>query len=294
MPAPARRRRVPYVPTTHLSAPRPVRPRLRSDQLFSTPTQPGGMPEPEADAALVGDLLARDRRDGSPALHAAEPDRTISYRDLCTTAYKVGNVLSHHGVRAGDRVAVEPLPLPEPVSTFLGAAMLGAVTEFRADPGTDARAAVVHADREGEFDLPPGSRLLAFGGTPECPTTTHWEGEVWSENPAFPPTDVAPDDPVLAAEADGEGERFSHRALLAVARDAVERLELDGDSRLAVRASLAEPSAVAAGVLAPLLVGGCVCLPDDEGATGMAATAAVTDGRPSSESRVLRLDSLGP
>ncbi|QLG27003.1 AMP-binding protein [Halorarum halophilum] len=257
------------------------------------------MPEPEADAALVGDLLARDRRDGSPALHAAAPDRTISYRDLCTTAYKVGNVLSHHGVRAGDRVAVEPLPLPEPVLTFLGAAMLGAVTEFRAEPGTDARAAVVHADREDEFDLPPGSRLVAFGGAPERATTTHWEGEVWSENPAFPPTDVEPTDPVLAAEDDGGVEQFSHRDLLVVARDAVERLELDGGSNLALHASLADPYAVAAGVLAPLLVGGCICLPDEDG-NEPSATAAITDGRPvaddrpTSERRVLQLDSLRP
>lgn len=246
------------------------------------------MPEPEADAALVGDLLARDRRDGSPALHAAAPDRTLSYRDLCTTAYKVGNVLSHHGVRAGDRVAVDPLPLPETVLTFLGGAMLGAVTEFRADPSTEARAVAVHADREDEFELPPGSRLLAFGAAPERATTTHWEGEVWSENPAFPPTDLDPSDPVLAADGP-DGERFSHRDLLAVARDAVDRLGMDDGSRVALRASLGNPRAVAAGVLAPLLVGGTVVLPDERGDRGDdGATVAVADGDGASESTVLR------
>ncbi|MFC7137131.1 hypothetical protein [Halobaculum litoreum] len=87
-----------------------------------------------ADLALVGDLVARERRSERLALHAAELDRTYSYFDLCNTAYKVGNVLSHRGVREGDRLVVDPTPLPEPVLTFLGAALLGAVTEFDADP----------------------------------------------------------------------------------------------------------------------------------------------------------------
>ena len=238
------------------------------------------MPDPTPDAALVGDLLARGRRDRTPALYAAARDRTLSYRDVCTTAYKVGNVLSHHGVRAGDRVAVESRSRPEPVLTFLGTVMLGAVTEFSAEPGTDARAAVVPADREGEFDLPPGSRLVAFAAKPERATTTHWEAEVWSENPAFPPTDHDPADPVLASgPPDADGERFSHRDLLSLARDAATELALDADSRVALRAPLSSPRAVAAGVLAPLLVGGCVVLPDGDGGMGeSAATAAVVDG----------------
>ncbi|WP_313695231.1 acetyl-CoA synthetase [Halorarum halobium] len=210
------------------------------------------MPDPLPDATLVGDLLARDRRDRTTALHVAASDRTLSYRDLCTTAYKAGNVLSHHGVRAGDVVDVEPRPAPEPVLTFLGATLLGAVTAFRADPGaddvTDARAVVVHAEREDEFDLPPGARLLAFGGEPDRPTTTHWEGEVWSENPAFPPTDHDPDDPVLAV---GDG-GYSHARLLRGA-NGLRADRVAGRDR-PIRDPLSDPGAVVA-LLAALLDG---------------------------------------
>ncbi|SHH64039.1 AMP-binding protein [Halobaculum gomorrense] len=229
-----------------------------------------------ADPTLVGDLVTRERRSDRLALHAAELDRTYSYFDLCNTACKAGNVLSHLGVREGDRVAVAPEPLPEPVLTFLGAALLGAVTEFDADidPESDARAVVVPAERESEFDLPGGSKLCVFGGAPDRPDTTHWEQEVWSENPAFPPTFHDPADPVLG---DADGDRtYSHADLLEAARGVADALDLGADSRVAVRASLSDPRAVAAGVLAPLRVGGAIALPD--GDAGLDATAAVVPG----------------
>lgn len=230
------------------------------------------MPDPASDATAVADLLARDRRDGTPALHATESDRTYSYYDLCTTAYKVGNVLSHLGVRRGDRVAVEPRRAPEPVLTFLGATLLGATTEFRVADGTDARAVLVHVDREVGLDLPPGSRLLAFGGEPDRPATTHWEAEVWSENPAFPPTEYDPAETVLASDRDG----LTHRDLLEAASDVVDLLELDGESSVTLHASIADPRTIVAGVVAPLLVGGAIRLPSD-GEDG-AGTVAVADG----------------
>lgn len=229
------------------------------------------MPEPVPDATVVRDLLARERRDDTPALRVDAQDRTRSYRDLCNTAYKVGNILSHYGVRSGDRVAVDPLAHPEPVLTFLGASLLGATVQFEAEPGTDARAVVVHADREEAFDLQPGSHLLAFGDVPERPETAHWEAEVWSENPVFPPTGRDPDDSVLVAE----NETYSNRDFLTAARAVVDSLDLDGDSRVAVRASLADPRTVAAGIIAPLLVGGVVHLPGD--GEESSATVSVTD-----------------
>ncbi|MFC7070221.1 acetyl-CoA synthetase [Halobaculum lipolyticum] len=243
------------------------------------------------DPSLVGDLVARERRSERLALSAAELDRTYSYFDLCNTACKVGNVLSHRGVREGDRLVVDPVPLPEPVLTFLGAALLGAVTEFDADPGRecDARAVVVPVDREPEFDLPGGSKLLCFGGDPERPATTHWEQEVWSENPAFPPTFHDPADPVLR---DPDADRaYSHAALLDAARAAADALALDGDSRVAVRAPLSDPRTVAAGVLAPLLVGGAVSLPDGD-ASPDATAAVATDAASAVEERVLALEAV--
>jgi len=248
------------------------------------------------DFSLVGDLLARDRRSDRPALHAAELDRTYSYFDLCNTAYKAGNVLSHVGVREGDRIVVDPGRDPQPIFTFLGAALLGAVTEFDPDPGRecDARAVVVPVEREGEFALPGGSKLVAFGGDPDRPETTHWEQEVWSENPAFPPTFHDPTDPVLRGRVDDDDPRaFSHADLLGAAGAAVDALALDADSRVAVRAPLTDPRTVAAGVLAPLAAGGTAVLARSDGGPAVDATTAIVDGDATApEGRTLAVESV--
>lgn len=237
--------------------------------------RPSGVTHPDpVDAAVVPDLVARDRRSGRPAVVDARRGRTLDYRDVCTTAYKAGNVLRHLGVHEGARVAVEPTAAPQPLLAFLGGALLGATVGFDAAPGTDARAVVVDTAREPEFDLPPGSKLCTFGDAPDRPDTTHWETEVWSENPAFPPLEYDPDDAVLAAD----GRTYAHAALLGAARDAAGALGPDADDRVDLRAPLADPRAVAAGVLAPLLVGAAIRLPADDrsaGADAPAATAAV-------------------
>jgi hypothetical protein len=99
---------------------------------------------------------------------------------------------------------------------------------------------------------------------------------VWSENPAFPPTDVSPADPVLAT-----GERvYTHADLLAAAGAVVERAGVDAEDRVALRAPLADPGAVAAGLVAPLLAGASIVLPGvTAGGDGAAAVedAAIGD-----------------
>ena len=221
---------------------------------------------------LLGDLVARERRSPDPALSAPGSGRSYAYRDFCTTAYKAGNVLRYLGVDRGDRVAVRSDPVPEPVFALLGAAQLGAAVAFDAGPDRVAagefRVAVVPRDREAAFDAPPGCNLAVYGGPPDDPATTHWEAALWSENPAFPPTEVSPDDTVLAA-----GERaYSHAAVLAAAEGVVADAGVDADATVAVRASLAHPGTVAAGVVAPLLAGGTVLFPD-AGAVGDVAVA---------------------
>jgi hypothetical protein len=222
-------------------------------------------------ATTVGDLLARERRTRGLALRALTPDgldRTYSYRDALTTAWKAGNFLRHLGVRGvgeapEERVStveVAPDPLPEPVLTFLGAAGLGARTAF--DPRADGRArvTVVGVGDEGRYDPPPGSTLVAYGGAPGAPGTEHWEQEVWSENPRAHPARVDPGETVIVADDD----RFGHAAVLEAARSVVERADLDPGDRVAVRAGLGDPRVVVAGVVAPLLAGATVVFPDEE------------------------------
>lgn len=228
----------------------------------------------------LGDLVARDRRSSSVALRVPALDRDYSYRDFCTTSWKAGNFLSFLGVRGGGRVAIEPDPLPEPLLTFFGAALHGATTTF--DPSDpDVRAVVVPHDRESEFADVAGTKRVVYGGPPSDPGVSHWEKEVWSENPAFPPTDVDPDTAALVVDDD----TYSHRTLLAAAGRVVDDLGLSDSDEVVVRSSLTDPGVVAAGVLAPLSVGAAVVFPDsDDEPRG--TVAVVADGSSGPEERL--------
>ena len=136
---------------------------------------------------------------------------------------------------------------------------------------TEAAAVVVPAAEESSVSPPPGTKLLVYGDAPRSTAATHWEETVWSENPAFPPTPLDSDDPLLAAG----NSTHSHGAVLDAARAVVDKKGLTADDGVALRASLSDPRTVAAGVVAPLLVGGHVVLPGDARTD---ASVAVGDG----------------
>lgn len=233
----------------------------------------------------LGDLVARDRRADHPALVVPDAGRSLTYREFCTTAWKAGNFLRHLGVSADHTVAVAADPLPEPLLTFLGAAQLGATTRFLptddvTNPAAleDARAVVVGHEREGDVDVPAGTKLAVYGGGPSSPTTAHWEGQVWSENPAFPPTDVDGETAALAVD----GDEYTHSDLLGAASDVVTDLDVGSDDVVVVGASLREPGAVV-GVLAALRVGATATLTGESRGvlrsdSGTVDTAGVLDG----------------
>lgn len=216
---------------------------------------------------VVGDLLARDRRSDAPALVTLD-GRERSYHELITNAYKAGNVLRYLGLGAGRTLAVAPVPTLPPVLAFLGAAQLGAATRFDPAAGAEAgdRVLLVPATEEAAYDPAPGTTLAVFGGEPTAPETTNWEESVWSENPAFPPSDLDPETPLLLPSADGESSdtdgAVSHGAALAAAAEVTELYGIDADTRVVLRAPLSDPGAVAAGLLAPLSVGGTTVLAD--------------------------------
>ena len=238
---------------------------------------------PAETAGVVGDLLARDRRSPDPALHAVGRDRTYSYFDLCNTAAKAGNVLRHVGVRPGDTVAVEPRRDPERALTALGAWLIGArvtprVTAVTDDTGPSPRALVVRGDTESAVTAPPGTSLVVFGEKPATDGATHWETEVWSENPAAPPAPTGADDPAL-------GDGTTHRQLLDRAAATRETAALDARTAVIAAGDPGSWRATAAGLLAPLVVGGTgVCLdgvtppsPDEPAAPGNRPTVQERD-----------------
>lgn len=236
------------------------------------------------DAAVVGDLLSRDTRRSQPAVEFPAVDRAMSYRDFITTAYKSGNVLRYLGLGTELRLAVDPTLAPEPLLAVFGAAQLGATTTF--DPTADARVRLVPVDDESAYTS-AGGRLAVFGGSPEAASTTHWEQEVWSENPAFPPTQVDPESTVVVAGDD----QYSHHRLLAMAQQVVAELGVEQGSRLAIRTSLSRPETIAGAVAALLAGATAVFVPDST--TAVEATVALTDSEQATpEPRGLQIAAL--
>ena len=241
---------------------------------------------------VVGDLLARDRRSRETALVTASgSERT--YHDLITNAYKAANVLRHLGAREGSTVAIDPSPGVQPVLAFLGAARLGARVRFDPARGLAAgdRVVLVAAEDEGTFEPSPGTNLAVYGGPPERPGTTHWEQELWSENPGTPPASVGPTDPLFCSTVDPAGDsesvEITHAAALSTAGRIVEDCGLTADSRIVLRTTFAEPGTVVSSVVAASVVGGAVVLTDGSAEDGpprgdLAVAADPDDGGPTS------------
>lgn len=242
---------------------------------------------------VVGDLLARDRRSRSPALVTREGGERTS-RDLITNAHKAANVLRYLGAREGTRVAVDPTPAVHATVAFLGAARLGAPVRFDPSAGVDAgdRVVVIPVGDEPSTIPSPGTSLAVFGGAPERSETTHWEQELWSENPATPPATVSKTDPVIRA---GAGE-VTHSRLLEAADAVAATHEIGSGTRVVVRTSFADPRAVAAGVVAPLAHDGVTVLAGDSADAEPRGDLAVVDDAdtPAPESERVVLSALAP
>jgi hypothetical protein len=206
----------------------------------------------------VGELVARDRRTREPALRA-QTGVTLryDYYQLCTTAHKTGNFFSHRGVREGSLVAIESKESGAPILSLLGAALLGARVRFDPPPEIDARLLVASGARIGEYDLPKGAGRLAYDETSD-PAVESFGESVWSENPWCPtPPDVGSETPLFEADETS----YTHGDLLDSASALVERWGIEVGTEVAIRAPLARPETIVAGVLAPLLAGGVIVFP---------------------------------
>lgn len=221
------------------------------------------------------------------------PGRAVdySYEEFAANSFRAANLLGHYGVHPGSTVAVavgtkvapsEPsdgqpvadsdgpdgststgvsgVPdAAEPLLAILGSGSIGAVAEVTPDPPIDSRALVAPA--WADYETTPRCSHLAYGGPPAAATVAHFEAELWSENPVKPPESVDPAAPALRAD----GGAHAHEDLLATAAAVVEAFGLDESSQVALSATLEEPGAIVAGVLAPLSVGATILLPGDDG-----------------------------
>lgn len=214
----------------------------------------------EARFATLTDLLARDRRSPDPALVHDPTGRRYDYRRALTSAWKVALFLRNEGVRGGMDVAVADDDAPEAVLSFLGAGLLGATVSVSPDRLDGVKALVAPTTRLGEFDAGPGTRLVGYGSEPADPSVAYFERDVWSENPTLPPDRPAPDDPLLAAG----GTVYGHGDLLGAATAVADAHGFTTGTEVVVRARLARPGVLVAGVLAPLVAGAVSVVPDGE------------------------------
>ncbi|MFB6268592.1 MAG: hypothetical protein ABEH83_01515 [Halobacterium sp.] len=210
-------------------------------------------------ADVVASLDDPDR----PALREA---RVHDAREFRSRTYKTGNALRHRGVREGVGVAVLDVPAPAAVHTFFGASLLGATVEFGPERVVDARVLAGPTLELGEYDLPAGGQRVGWGEPPADPSWMYFERDVWSENPTFPEPSVTAETQVLPEHTHGE---------VVTAAEAF-AAEYGEDDEVAVRAPLAHPGTVVAGLVAPLLAGASVVLPP-EGGPGTVAVSLDAD-----------------
>lgn len=223
---------------------------------------------------VLGEAITRDRRSDATALRVPAVGRSYDYRRFCTSAWKVGNFLRHHGVRGGDVVVVADYPLPEAVLSLYGAGSLGGVVRFGSPRSTDGTvsAIVAPASEVDRYDVAPATKRIAYGDRPADPSVAYFERDVWSENPTEPPDRVESAAPLLAADHGS----YTHDDVLAAATAVVEDLGLSPGSTVAVDAPFDHPGAVVAGLVAPVVVGAAASIgPGSEGDVTVGADGAI-------------------
>jgi len=230
----------------------------------------------------VADVVAALDDPERPALRHT---RAVDARTTRDRVYKAGNALRHRGVRLDAGVAVLDVAEPEAVQTFLGAALLGATVAFDPDPVVDARVLAGPTAELGGYDLPAGSQRVGWDDPPADPSWMYFERDVWSENPAFPEPEADADTTLLLADGATHGE-------VVAAAERVADEHFDEADEVAVRAPLAHPGTVVAGVVAPLLAGATVVLPPAGGEGTVAVVAGGDEAVP--EQRVVSPDDGAP
>ncbi|MFB6173152.1 MAG: hypothetical protein ABEI39_00765 [Halobacteriales archaeon] len=182
--------------------------------------------------------------------------RTYTRGEFAETATKASNFFRFHGARSGARVGIVTAPDPKPVLGVFGAALLGAPVD--PDPGGEFDGALLLAPTAEleEYDPAPGCTRVAFGAEPDDPRIEYFERGVWSENPIAPDAGIEEDAAALVAG----GETYTHARLLDAAGAVVASAGIEAGEAVALRAGMADPRALVAGVLAPLLAGATVVL----------------------------------
>jgi hypothetical protein len=231
----------------------------------------------------IADLLA-DARDRE-AVAVTGPDRgtPMTAQEAVTSAWQMGNLFRHYGVRPGERVAVvagptnptggdEPGHLgssPVPVLAVLGALAAGGIVDLDPPGAVDATVLVAPAAWLDRYRPGPGTTAMGYGQEPAATDAAHLEREAWSENPTAPPADLDP-----TTDALGDDRLYTQGDLLALARGVIAEHGLDDVERVSLSAPLVDVGTLLAGVVAPLAVGAPLVLDGDDAPVVVASDQA--------------------
>ena len=209
----------------------------------------------------VVDLLDLPHPDDDLALQMGR--RRYEYHRFRATAYKTANYLRYNGVGPHATVAILDEPAPETLFGVLGTALLGGSVRIAPDRTVEERVLFGPTGKLDEYVTAGGCKRIAFGAEPTDPTWAFFEREIWSENPFFPTTEVDGETDFVAG--------WSQRDALQAAGSIAD--ELGEDDVIAIRGSFTDPAVQIAGVLAPLIAGASILLPDSD-QTGTVAVGA--------------------
>lgn len=213
---------------------------------------------------VLGDLAVREQWSRTPAVRA--PGRVYTHHDLYTSVRKVATFFAYFGAGSGGHVDIEPEAQPETVLALLGATRVGAVANLT--PTGEGQIIVTPADKEDQYELAPGQNGIVYDGYPNSPGFVEWELDVWDGSARTGPRlETARGDAALRTK----DRTYSHGELLDAADRVIEEYDVDEDTEVAIRAPMGNPGTIAAGVVAPLKVGGTVVFPatDDLGDIGV-------------------------
>ncbi|WP_254808936.1 hypothetical protein [Natronosalvus amylolyticus] len=212
--------------------------------------------------------FGRESRTDRPALEDAT-GRQFDAHWLRTTAWKAGNFLRHTGVREGVTVGIAG-DGPLPTVAFFGTALLEGTTCFdppRGEAVESLRTLVAPTANLETYATYPGLQRIGYGDNPDEPAARHLESGLWSENPSFPPVDIAPDTPLLVDPPSltaSEPTVYSHQRVLEAANSLVEQWAVGSGDRIGVGTSLGDPRAVTAGLIVSLLADAVTVFPGAE------------------------------
>lgn len=218
----------------------------------------------------VVDLLDLPHPDDDLALQMGR--HRYEYHRFRATAYKTANYLRYNGVGPHATAAILDEQAPETLFGVLGTALLGGSVRIAPDRTVEDTVLFGPTEQLDDYDPAGGCKRIAFGAEPTDPTWAFFEREIWSENPFFPKTDVEGGTDFV--------EEWSQRTALQAAESVAN--ELGEDEVIAIRGSFTDPSVLIGGVLAPLIAGTPILLPDSN-QTGTISVGAMD----SPEERIL-------